>query len=515
MNKPNTQTQVLVIGGGPAGSTAATLLARNGIQVTLIEREVFPRYHIGESLLPSCLEIVELLGARELLERQGFQRKPGAFLEWKGEQWSLDFGELRGNYQHSYQVPRAEFDEMLLRHAAAQGVTVCEGTSVREIVYDGERPVAALWEQAASSQLGEIRFDWVIDASGRNGIIANRYLNNRRFHEMFKNVAIWGYWDDVQRLPDGREGAIAVGSIDAGWIWAIPFSDGRMSVGVVLHKDAFQAARRAGSLERVYRNAIASSPLMTRMTAPGRLNSALRVEQDYSYVADRFCGPGFMLAGDAACFLDPLLSTGVHLAMLSGLLAAAGIGSVLRHEVTEAEALAHFDGSYRESYLRLLVFVAAFYETRGKEGYFAKAETLSHFDADPANLRRAFLNLVSGLEDLADAEQTSAHLMGEMQRRIRENLELRRDKTALRSGATADAAQDNARFFDGVEGFTAMSPEHAQAGLYVANVPHLHLARVGPARAGGAGRAGAAVAAVADRETAGRETAHRPVAEAV
>lgn len=484
MAKPPTQTQVLVIGGGPAGSTAATLLARNGVAVTLIEREVFPRYHIGESLLPSCLEIVELLGARERLEQQGFQRKPGAYLDWKGEQWHLDFGELRGHYRHAYQVPRAEFDEMLLRHAQAQGVTVCEGTSVREIVYAGERPVAARWEHAASGLLGETRFDWVIDASGRHGIIATRYLNNRRFHDMFKNVALWGYWDDMQRLPEGREGAIAVGSIDNGWIWAIPFSDGRMSVGVVLHKDAFQAARRAGTLESVYRDAIASCPLMAGMTATGRLNSALRVEQDYSYNAERFCGPGFMLAGDAACFLDPLLSTGVHLAMLSGLLAAAGIGSVLRGEVGEAEALAHFEGSYREAYLRFLVFVAAFYETHGKAGYFAKAETLSHFDADPGNLRRAFLNLVSGLEDLADAEQTSAHLMGEMQRRIRQNLELRRDKAALRSGALAAAADENARFFDGVEGLAAMSPENAQAGLYVATVPHLHLARVsGPSHA--------------------------------
>ena len=127
------RTRVLVLGGGPAGATAAAFLARAGIEVTLIERDVFPRYHIGESLLPSCLEIVELLGARELLDQQGFQRKPGAYLEWKGEQWTLDFGELRGNYQHSYQVPRAEFDHMLLKHAATQGVQVFEGTSVRQL----------------------------------------------------------------------------------------------------------------------------------------------------------------------------------------------------------------------------------------------------------------------------------------------------------------------------------------------------------------------------------------------
>src|SRR5437016_10185970 len=118
----NSTTQVLVVGGGPAGSTTATLLAREGFDVTLIEKEVFPRYHIGESLLPSVLKILDLIGAREKVESYGFQQKPGAYFEWGPERWSLDFGELSGSHTYSFQVTRPEFDHLLLQHASSQGV---------------------------------------------------------------------------------------------------------------------------------------------------------------------------------------------------------------------------------------------------------------------------------------------------------------------------------------------------------------------------------------------------------
>src|SRR6266581_2471459 len=183
----NSSTQILVIGGGPAGSTTATFLAREGFDVTLIEKEVFPRYHIGESLLPSCLEILELLGAREKIEAYGFQRKGGGYFDWGQDSWVLDFSKLRHPY--SFQVVRSEFDQLLLEHAKSQGVKVYEGAEIRGLTFDGDRPRSAIWsvaprfiEGVGGSEMGEISFDYLIDASGRAGMMAMHYQKDRHYH---------------------------------------------------------------------------------------------------------------------------------------------------------------------------------------------------------------------------------------------------------------------------------------------------------------------------------------------
>jgi flavin-dependent dehydrogenase len=327
---------------------------------------------------------------------------------------------------------------------------------------------------------GEIAFDYLIDASGRTGVMA-KYLQNRKYHKIFQNVAIWGYWQGADRMATGREGDIAVGSIDNGWLWAIPLRDGTTSVGVVMHKDSV-VNRKSTTVEDLLFEAINESEFIKGIVEPGTLVSKIHTEQDYSYACQRFCGPGYFMIGDAACFLDPLLSSGVHLATYSGLLAAASIGSTLRDEVDEDEAAQFFEKCYRQAYLRFLVFLSAFYDVgRKKESYFWEAQRLTDQDAPTKDLNWAFLNLVTGVKDLDDVKANAHRLLLEtMTQRIDENLKFRKDKMALASldGERKDQARANGRFFTSVEGLFALNEDEAIEGLYVATAPYPRLARV-------------------------------------
>jgi flavin-dependent dehydrogenase len=407
------RVDVLVIGGGPGGSTAAALLAKAGLKVLLLEREKFPRYHIGESLLASCQSTLKLSGAYDAVKEHGFQIKRGAVFHWAHDKWVLDWRKLVDPDAWSWQVDRAKYDEILLRNAAKQGVDVIEEAAVRRVIFDGKRAVAAEWTDKKGGEINSVFFDYVIDASGRHGVLSAQHFKMRQQHDIFQNVAVWSYWTGAKLLPNSPEGAINIVSAPDGWWWQIPMGGNRYSIGMVTHKHTFLKERREhDSLETYYLNCISRSEAIRSTTANSTQVTPVRAEQDYSYVSERFSGPGYMIVGDAACFLDPLLSTGVHLAQYSAMIAAAAIIGVTKEEVSEAEGWTFFEYVYRRAYTRMLVLVSRLYQSyKGKDEYFWSAQKLVHESTHTDQPVRSFTNISAGLTDIHEVENVDARVM--------------------------------------------------------------------------------------------------------
>ncbi len=387
---------IIVIGGGPAGSTAATMLAREGWRVLLFEREHFPREHIGESLLPASLPVLEALGVMPAIEAAGFLKKWGATMVWGNgaEPWSWYFRETNKSHPHAYQVWRPQFDQILLENSASNGVDVRQGTRVLEVELNGQEQMAVrVAEVEGKEHRATARF--VVDASGQAGLIG-RALGLRKPDEQFQNLAVYGYFEGCERLPPPDETNIFIESYEHGWFWLIPLHNGQMSVGsVVDHRHGSEGIRELG-LDAYFRAQIAEAANASRMLATATLVAGPTVIRDWSYTSAQVAGDGWALAGDAACFIDPLFSTGVHLALSAGVLTAAFVTTTLKDRELAAAAAPVFEELYYSQYNLFRQLARLFYSTnRTVDSYFWEARRILGED-ETLSPRGAFIRAVAG-----------------------------------------------------------------------------------------------------------------------
>jgi halogenation protein CepH len=398
------ETDVVVVGGGPCGSTVATLVAQQGYRVVQLEKERFPRYQIGESLLPSTVQgICRLLGVSDELEAAGFPLKRGGTFRWGAnpEPWTFAFGispKFAGTASTAYQVERMKFDQILLENARKHGVDVREEHAVTDVIEEDGRVCGVKCTDDAGVRR-EFRARYVVDASGNGSRIHTRVGGKRQYSEFFRNIALFGYFTGGKRMPAPTEGNILAVAFNSGWFWYIPLSDELTSVGVVLHPDALK--RIEGDRASALLELIAECPLIADYLSDAeRVTSGpygeVRVRKDYSYIQEKFWRPGLVLAGDAACFIDPVFSSGVHLATYSGLLAARSLNTALRgtDEVEEATLFEEFELRYRQEYSRFHDFLVAFYDKHSdEESYFWKAKRVT---GSAASSMQSFVDLVGG-----------------------------------------------------------------------------------------------------------------------
>jgi flavin-dependent dehydrogenase len=392
---PDFTTDVLVIGGGPGGSTAATMLARKGHHVVLLERARFPRDHIGESLLPASMPVLEELGVLPALQQAGFPRKWGATMVWGREKtpWSWYFRETNRKYPHTYQVWRPHFDQLLLDNSRAHGVEVREGHTVREVFFEDGRALGVRFMADDGVQrMARARF--IVDASGQSALLG-RQLDLRRWDPSFRNLAVHGYFAGAERLPAPDETNLLVESYSHGWFWNIPLHNSWMSVGAVVDSQTGQEGMRYSSPQRFLIEQITQAPYTRQLLQEANLAYGPFVLKDWSYVSDEVVGDGYILVGDAACFVDPLFSSGVHLALMAGVLAAAYVTTSLKDSSMHDAAGRVYKDLYYKEYSHFHDMAALFYSSnRTIDSYFWEARRLlGNSDLSP---RQAFLRAVAG-----------------------------------------------------------------------------------------------------------------------
>jgi flavin-dependent dehydrogenase len=356
--------EVVVLGGGPAGSTVATLIAQAGHSVRLYEREKFPRFHIGESFMPDTYWVLRRLGMLDQMKSSHFVPKYSVqFVSDAGKE-SQPFYFFENNPHEctkTWQVLRSEFDEMLLRNAEAHGVEVREEVRVLDVTFEGDRQTGVRvrakdgFEQVVTPRV-------VIDATGQSSLVANR-LKLRQPDQRLKKASVWSYFRGAKREPEKvDEGATLVLQLKdkLGWFWYIPQHDDIVSVGVV--SDLDYLFRDASSLEEVFHREVENCPALKRRIEGSTRVAEFRTTKDFSYRTTRLAGEGWVLIGDAVGFLDPIYSSGLQLAFRSGMMAADAVIDGLRKGDLSGSQLGQWGPEFLRGMDRLKKLVYAFYD---------------------------------------------------------------------------------------------------------------------------------------------------------
>ncbi|MGB3437229.1 MAG: NAD(P)/FAD-dependent oxidoreductase [Actinophytocola sp.] len=350
---------VVVIGAGPGGSTAAARLAAAGRSVLLLERRTMPRFHVGESMLPPTNALLEQLGALDLVRAQGYVVKHGAEFSGgsTGKYGRIPFaGQGPGRHPSTFQVERAHFDRTLAHFARDKGATLVEGATVRELLMEGDRVVGVRYQRDGRSH--DVRARHVIDAGGRASKVAQTF-GLRKYIEGLRMVAVYRHLTGVEeRHNPGWEGDIQIHGHKEGWIWAIPIWPHTISVGAVMP----QAVLRAGDAETLFDEHVARAPRISARITGTRPAGGLHVETDYCYYSDTIAGEGWTMVGDAACFVDPIFSGGAFLAMTTGMRAADTVDELLSAPTRAAELQEAYSNFYKTGYDVYARLIYAYYD---------------------------------------------------------------------------------------------------------------------------------------------------------